>query len=59
MGLALTRKVDAAIIIEHAGERCVVTPRKISGGQVMLVFDAPHTFTIHREEIQARVDGAK
>jgi len=51
--LILTRKLGEAIIIN---ENIIVTVLGIRGSQVRLGIDAPKDITVHREEIQERIN---
>lgn len=55
MGLVLTRCTGESIVVEHAGERMRIDV-DVRGPQVKLHFAAPRTFTVHRSEVQERVD---
>lgn len=52
--LILGRKLDETIMID--GGRIVVRVVEIRGDRVRLGFTADESITIHREEIQAKVD---
>lgn len=51
--LILTRKIGESIII---GENIVVTALRAQGSQVRLGIDAPKEVSVHREEIQERIN---
>jgi DNA (cytosine-5)-methyltransferase 1 len=54
--LILSRKKNEAVIITVGDQRIRVTLVAIRGDKVRLGFDGPKTVTIHRTEIQERVD---
>lgn len=54
--LILTRRPGERVIINAGGEQIVVRVDRVYGQYVRLAFDAPQSVTIHREEVQARVD---
>lgn len=54
--LNLYREVDGKIVIEHAGERLVLTVCEIGGKSVQLGFEGPHSFVINRVEVQTKID---
>jgi carbon storage regulator len=54
--LILTRKPGQKIIIEGGIE---ITLNKIKGNQAWIGIDAPKNLSIHREEIQQRIDASK
>jgi carbon storage regulator len=54
--LILSRKKNEAVIITVGDQRIRVTLVAIRGDKVRLGFDASKTVTIHRTEIQERVD---
>ena len=51
--LILTRNVGQSIII---GEEVIVTITAINGGQVKLGINAPKDISVHREEVQERIN---
>ena len=58
--LVLTRRIDEQVIIEFAdGRRLVVKVLGLRSDSVRLGFDGPDNVTIHREEIQQRIDAEK
>lgn len=54
--LFLSRKKRQSVVIEHKGERLIVSLAEIRGDKARIGFDGPATFTVHREEIQQRID---
>lgn len=50
--LILTRRISEAVIV---GDDVYLTVLGIKGNQVRLGFDAPQSVTIHRQEIQQRI----
>lgn len=56
-GLTLMRRLDEGVVLTlPGGERITVGVTKIEGKQVKLTFGAPPEVTIHRDEVQDRVD---
>ena len=55
--LVISRKQDETIVID--GGRVVITIIETRQGNVKLGIDAPSEITIHRGEIQERVDNAR
>lgn len=55
-GLILSRRVGETIII---GGTIRVTVHKIDGNQAKIRIEAPPDVSIHREEIQQRIDAEK
>ena len=51
--LILTRKIGASIVIDN---NIVITVLGINGHQVRLGVDAPKEISVHREEIQEKVN---
>lgn len=51
--LILTRKVGETIVIN---ETILVTVLQVKGGQVRLGIEAPKDVSVHRQEIQKRID---
>ena len=57
MSLVLSRKYSEAVVITASnGEQITITIQEIRGDNVRLRCDAPGQVTIHRAEIQARID---
>ena len=53
MGLVLTREERQTIVI---GGNITITVVQIQGGKVRIDFDAPKNVSIHRGEVQAKID---
>ena len=51
--LILTRKVGQTIVIN---DTILVTVLQVKGGQVRLGIEAPKDVSVHRQEIQERID---
>lgn len=51
--LILTRKVGETIVIN---DTILVTVLQVKGGQVRLGIEAPKDVSVHRQEIQERID---
>lgn len=57
--LILGRRVNQQVIITTPkGERVVVVPIKVGKNATRLGIDAPKDFTVHRLEVQERIDAA-
>ncbi|HEI6746181.1 TPA: carbon storage regulator CsrA [Legionella pneumophila] len=54
--LVLSRKLGQSVVI---GDDIYCTVLGVKGGQVRLGFDAPKSLSIHRDEIQRRIDSAQ
>ncbi len=54
--LCLSRRKDESVVIDCGGSRIVVQVLQIGYGHVRLGFVAPANVTVHREEVQERVD---
>lgn len=52
-GLILSRRVGETIVIDG---KVRVTVHKVDGNQVKIRIEAPQDVSIHREEIQMRID---
>lgn len=51
--LILTRRVGETIVIN---DTILVTVLQVKGGQVRLGIEAPKDLSVHRQEIQERID---
>ena len=51
--LILTRRIGESIII---GENINITVLNVKGGEIRLGIDAPKEVSVHREEIQERIN---
>lgn len=54
--LNLMRKENQRVVIRVRGVEIVVTVNSVGGRKVRLGFEAPQEVTIHREEVQQKVD---
>ena len=54
--LTLKRRAGENLVLTWNGERVVVDVHRLLGGQVQLRITAPRSVTIHRGEVQARID---
>lgn len=54
--LVLSRKPEESIVLNCRGVRIVVTVVRVYGDTVKIGVDAPREVTVHREEIQERID---
>lgn len=57
--LVLSRKKDQKVCVNVGGVRIDVTVVQIAGDKVRLGFIAPSEVTIHREEVQERIDSGE
>jgi carbon storage regulator len=56
MMLILTRRVGEFVLIDKKNLNIKVVVLGVKGNQVRLGFEAPDDISIHREEIQDRID---
>ncbi len=54
--LVLSREPDQAVIISFGSARVRMSVVSVRGDKVRLGFDADTSVTIHREEVQLKVD---
>jgi len=55
--LILTRRINEEIVITTAtGEKISILLMSIKGNQARMGVDAPRTMTVHRREVQDRID---
>lgn len=60
MALVLARRSRESVLIHMPdGQFVAVTVLEINGSQVKLAFDAPRSVTIHRAEVQQRIDSGE
>lgn len=57
--LCLDRKIDQTIVIDpgHGVRRITITVIGFKGQSACIGIDAPREVTVHRGEIQSRIDG--
>ena len=54
--LVLSRKKKEQIIITGGGERIVITVTEMRGDKVKIGIEAPTTWSVHRSEVQDKLD---
>lgn len=54
--LILTRRIGEVVLIDKKNKNIKVVVLGVKGNQVRMGFEAPDDVSIHREEIQDRID---